>query len=172
MPKRNTKRILAIDPGAREMGVAVLEGGHLLYAGVESLRKFPSQGEQIRHAHATVTRLIRDFGPDVLALEKNFISKTPSTSSLNALVTRIMVLGRRHGLTIIGLAANTVRKTLTGNGWATKQEIARAVAAKFPKLKAHLPPDRKWKRAYRLNLFDAVAVGMATLAMEKQNRSP
>ena len=41
LKKKN--RILAVDPGAREMGVVVLDNAELIYYGVKSLKKFPSR---------------------------------------------------------------------------------------------------------------------------------
>jgi Holliday junction resolvasome RuvABC endonuclease subunit len=57
-------------------------------------------------------------------------------------------------------APQTVRKSLTGDGWASKRELARAVASRFPALRVYLTQDRKWKERYFLNLFDAVALAL------------
>jgi len=169
---RKITRILALDPGTRELGVAVFVNGSLVYASVESFGKLSSSARQIREVLSHVARLIRDFRPDVLALERNYIGRNRSRALLKVLVAEIVSLGRQQSLMVVALATNTVREIVVGNGWATKLEVARAIAARYPGLKAHLPPDRKWKRQYRLNLFDAVAVGMAALVAEKQNRSP
>jgi crossover junction endodeoxyribonuclease RuvC len=172
MAKRKAARILAIDPGTREMGVAVLENGNLVYSGVETFRKLPSPKEQLRQCQAAVARLIRDFQPTKLAVEKTLIGKNRNAALLNILADEIAALGRGKGLSVVCFAANTVKKIVAGNGWATKEEVARSVAARFPNLKAYLPPPRKWKLKRELNAFDAVALGLATLASEAKNRSP
>jgi crossover junction endodeoxyribonuclease RuvC len=172
MAKRKTARILAIDPGTREMGVAVLENGNLLYSGVETFRNLPSAREQLRQCQAAVARLIRDFRPTVLAVEKTLIGKDCNTALLNILAGEIAALGRGKGLSVVCFAANTVKKIVAGNGWATKEEVARSVSARFPKLKAYLPPPRKWKLKREFNAFDAVALGLTALASEAKNRSP
>jgi len=159
MPKKN--RILAIDPGTREMGVAVLENGHLLYHGVETFRKLRTPEEQLRQGRAAVARLIRDSRPAVLVVEKTFVGKNRNAALLNVLGDEIGALGRRHGITVVSLAPNTVKKAVAGYGWATKAEVARAIAARYPKLKAYLPPGRKWKQQRHYNMFDAVALGVA-----------
>ena len=164
------KRILAVDPGTREMGVAVLEGGTLLYHGVKTFRKFPSPQEQLRQARTVVARLIRDFRPGVLVIEKTFIGKNRCAALLNALSKEIAALGRRHGIGVMSIAANTVKKAVTGNGWTSKAEVAKAVAARYPTLKAYLPPGRKWKQEWHYNMFDAVALGVACLAAYKARR--
>jgi len=169
MPK--TKRILAIDPGTREMGVAVLENGSLLYAGVETFRTMPSQAEQLHQVRAVVLRLIRDFRPAVLAIEKTFVgSNHRHAALLSVLAGEIAALGGRHGITMVSLASNTVKKLVAGDGLATKEEVAQAVALHFPNLRAFLPPERTWKRRHHLNMFDAVALGISCLAACKARR--
>ncbi len=170
MPKKN--KILAIDPGTREMGVAVLESGHLRYCGVETFRKLPSREERLKQSRAAVARLISDFQPTLLAVEKAFIGKSRCAALLNVLSDAIVAIGRRNGITVVSLAANTVKKVVAGNGWATKEEVAQAVTRQFPKLMAFLPPDRNWKRRYRLNMFDAVALALACSAATRNSPAP
>ena len=161
MSKKN--RILAIDPGTREMGVALLESGSLLYAGVETFCRLPSREERLRQIRATLMRLIHDFRPAVLAVEKNLVGRNHHQKTpLSDLVNEIASLGYRNGISVVSLTSNSVKKAVTGNGWATKKEVAQAVALHFPKLMAFLPPERIWKRRYRLNMFDAVALGLAS----------
>jgi len=49
---------------------------------------------------------------------------------------------------------------ICGNRWATKMEVAKAVVARYPELKAYLFKDRKWKERFHANMLDAVALGM------------
>jgi crossover junction endodeoxyribonuclease RuvC len=168
MPEKN--RILAIDPGTREMGVAVLENGHLLYQGVETFRTLPSPHDRLRQARAAVARLIRDCRPTVLVVEKTFIGKNRNAALLNALGNEIAALGRHREITVVSLAPNAVKKAVAGYGWATKAEVAKAVAGRYPKLKAYLPPGRKWKQQRHYNMFDAVALGVACLSSCKARR--
>jgi len=161
MPKSKKTRILAIDPGTREMGVAVLGKGNLLYHGVEILRKLPSPQDRLRQGRVAVGRLIRNFRPTILVVEKTFIAKNRNTALLNVLADEICALGRRKGIEVVTLAPNTVKKIVSGNGWANKAEVARAVAERYPRLKAYLPPCRKWKQRRHHNMFDAVALAVA-----------
>jgi crossover junction endodeoxyribonuclease RuvC len=158
MPKR--QRILAIDPGTREMGVAVLENGRLLYQGVEIFKKFHSAEECLDAGRAAVERLIHDFRPTLLAVEKTFIGRNPNTVLLNQFAREVCATGQDHEIAVMRLAANTVKKAVAGSGQASKAEVARAVAARFPALKAFLPPERKWKRKRQFNMFDAVALAL------------
>jgi crossover junction endodeoxyribonuclease RuvC len=170
MDKEN--RILAINPGTREMGVAVFGTGHLIYAGVETFGKLNSPVERLRQARLTIERLLGDFRPTVLAVEKTFIGKNRKAALLNVLVAQICALGRRKRVAVRTFAPNTVKKVVAGYGWARKEEVAKAVARQFPKLTAFLPPDRNWKRRHQLNMFDAVALGMACLSSPSKGRAP
>jgi hypothetical protein len=69
-----------------------------------------------------------------------------------------MDLGRRKGLPVVTYVTNTARKLICGNGRAGKEEVARAVAIRYPELKVYLTQDRKWKATYHRNRFDAVTL--------------
>ena len=168
MPKKH--RILAIDPGTREMGVAVLENDRLVYHGVEIFPRLPSSQEQLKQVRRAVARLIHDFRPAVLVVEKTFIGKSRCAALLNVLDDEIAALGRHRGVTVVSLAPNAVKKAVAGYGWATKAEVAKAIAARYPKLKAYLPPGRKWKQQRHYNMFDAVALGIACLSATRTRR--
>jgi Holliday junction resolvasome RuvABC endonuclease subunit len=144
MTPGRTPRILAIDPGTREMGVA-LDGGKLVYHGVKVLPKRRTPHATLGRAGAVVIRLLADFRPDTLAVEKAFIGRNRNASLLNVLAVEIQAIGRRKGLRVIALAPGTVRKAVCGNGWAAKEDMAKTVAQRFPELKAYLGQNRRWK---------------------------
>jgi Holliday junction resolvasome RuvABC endonuclease subunit len=67
---------------------------------------------------------------------------------------------QQQHLAVETYAAQTVRKHLVGNGWATKREVATAIATRFPALRVYLTQDRRWKERYWQNMFDAVALAL------------
>lgn len=143
------------------MGVAVLEDGALLYHGVEGVKNLPSPHDRLRQCRQAVIRLIEDFRPKVIAVEKAFFANNKNAALLNVLVDEIGVLARRRGISLLSFAPSTVKKIVSGNGWATKDQVARVIAARYPELKAYLSPQRRWKQRRHLNMFDAVALGVA-----------
>jgi Holliday junction resolvasome RuvABC endonuclease subunit len=159
MPKNNSK-ILAIDPGTRELGVAFLEDKKLIYHGVKIIRNRKSPHEKLREGRKIILRLIKDLKPQVLVVEKAFFAQNRNASLLNVLVDEIRAIGRRKKLKLISYAPSTVKKYICGNGRAGKKEVARVVVAKYPELKVYLTQDRGWKEKYHQNMFDAVALGM------------
>jgi crossover junction endodeoxyribonuclease RuvC len=159
MPNNKTK-ILAIDPGVRQMGIAFLDGGKLLYHGVKVIPKRLSARETLREGKAAVLRLMNDFKPNLVVLEKSLFADNSTSGLLNVLEEAIKRLCRRRGVRVICIAPNTLKKAICGNGRASKRQVSRAVVARFPELKVYLKQNRKWKESYHGNMFDAVALGM------------
>src|SRR2546425_7149590 len=131
MPTHEKLKVLAIDPGTREMGVAFLDSGSLVYHGVKVLWKGMSPHETLNEGRETVRRLIDDFRPHVLVLEKTFFARNRNVALLNVLADDIQALGKRKGLRVLSFAPSTVKKRMCGHGQASKEDVARAVAARF-----------------------------------------
>lgn len=164
-------KILAIDPGTRTMGAALLEREKLVYHAVHAIKSGGTSHERAKEARRTVLRLIEDLKPDSLAIEKPCFSNNRNGAALHALVQDIVTLGRRKRLRVIQFAANTIKKRVCGNGWASKREVAQAMSARYPELIVYLTQDRKWKERYHQNMFDAVAVGILSRDSGMGNRS-
>jgi crossover junction endodeoxyribonuclease RuvC len=153
-------RILAIDPGTREMGVAVLDDGALHYHGVKVIRKGRSPNATLSRVRTIVAELIEDFRPGILVIEQTFIGRNRNAALLNVLGDEIQSPARRNGMQVMTFAPSTVRKAVCGDGRADKAAVAKVVAARYPELKAYLFKDRKWKERFHANMFDAVALAM------------
>jgi crossover junction endodeoxyribonuclease RuvC len=154
------KKVLAIDPGTREMGFAFLEDGKPIYYGVKIIKKRKSPHEILDEGRKIILRLIKDCKPNILVYEKSFFYNNRSAALLNTLVDEIQAIGKRKGLEVQGFAPNTVKKAICGYGRASKKEVAKVIVSNFPELKVFLTQDRAWKEEYHQNMFDAVALGM------------
>ncbi len=151
--------ILAIDPGLRELGYAILRGEDLLIHGVLSLgRTHPAR--RVPSIALALTRLIQGFRPSTLVLEG--IPKRPldALAGLPALGRFLDLFARRLGLTVSSYSARSVRRAVLGNGWAGKRELAEHVTSRFPELRVYLTQDRKWKERYWNNMYDAVGLAL------------
>ena len=155
------KRILGIDPGTRYIGFAFLDNDELVHHGVKTIRNKKSPGEKSREGRRSVLRLINDFRPDVLVVEKTFFANNRNSVLLNVFTDEIRALGKRKGLNVRSLAANSVRKLICGNGAASKDDVARVIASRYPELRPYLTSDRRWKERYYRNMFDAVALAVS-----------
>jgi crossover junction endodeoxyribonuclease RuvC len=154
------RRVLAIDPGTRAMGVALLEDKELIYYGVKTISRGRSPHEKLNAGRKIVLQLINDFKPQILAVENTFFAKNRNSALLNVFADEIKAVGKRKRLMVYGFAPSVVKKAVCGNGWAKKDEVARAVARHYPELRVYLGQDRAWKSRFHSNMFDAVAMGI------------
>lgn len=150
---------LALDPGTRDFGYAVLAGKHLLDAGTKTFR-FTPRKDRHRAALAAVRTWIERFDPDVVVLERTPGNGQPTFRALRKLEKAIRRLARSSGLPCASYSAQTVRKALLGNGWGSKRDAAVATAARYPVLRIYLRQTRRWKETFFFNTTDAVALGL------------
>jgi len=162
MPQKNS-RILAIDPGTRQMGIAFLDKGQLIYHGVKIIKKGNSPNDNLQYARSVILRLIKDFQPNLMVVENVFFARNRKAYLLNVLIDEIKAIARRKRISLVSYSPSTVKKFICGNGWASKDEVAKAVVSKYPELKVYLTQDRAWKERFHQNMFDAVALGMMAL---------
>jgi len=155
-------RILAIDPGTRYMGYAVLEGTELLYHGVKTLPRRASPHDSLRAVRLTVRTIIKHLHPTILALENTFFGKSRRSALLSVCADEIAALGRRRGLRVVRYAPPTIKKFISGNGRADKQDVAKMVCLRYPELRAFVGNKRQWKDRFHSNMFDAIALALLT----------
>jgi len=167
MIKKQPLKILAIDPGTRHLGVAFLENDVPVYLGVKTIKKYKSPHEILKAGRSLVLRLISDFQPQILAVEKTFFANNRNSSLLNVFGDEILAIGKKKKLRILSYAPSTIKKAVTGNGRASKEEVARVLVARFPELKVFLTQDRKWKERYHQNMFDALALAVLATKLKK-----
>ena len=145
------------------MGFAFFDRGELVYYGV-SVIKDGTPTEKLKEGRKVILRLIKDFKPNVLAVEKAFFGNNKTAAIMNVFVSEIMSIGKRKGLKVIGYAPKTVRKFICGNGWADKKTLSEVIVSKIPELKVYLTQDRAWKERFHQNMFDAVGLGLMALS--------
>jgi len=160
MKKNN--RILAIDPGTHYIGLAVLDGTKLVYYGVKTLSWQKSPHDILTEGRKVIRDLIDDFDPATLVVEKTFFANNRNSALLNVFAGEIAVIGRRRKLLVQSIAANTVRKIICRDGKATKEDVAREMTRRYPELLPYLSSDKRWKERFHFNMFDAVALGIAS----------
>lgn len=160
----SNKKILAIDPGTKHMGFAFFDRGELVYHGV-SVIKDGTPDEKLKEGRKIIIRLIKDFRPNVLVVEKAFFGKNKTAAIMNVFVGEIMSIGRKKELKVISYAPTTVRKSICGNGRADKKALSEVIVSKIPELRVYLTQDRAWKEKYHQNMFDAVGLGLMIIKL-------
>eukprot|EP00752_Nemacystus_decipiens_P014122 g12558.t1 len=142
-------RVLGIDPGLRLTGFGVLEvrAGQLepalVEAGVIKLNSKTSVADRLAQLADDLTALIHEVKPDQLAVEEVYSHYAhPKTAIIMAHARgAILLCARQAELSIHELAATEVKKALTGNGHASKEQMQHAVQAQFRLPKPPSPPD-------------------------------
>jgi crossover junction endodeoxyribonuclease RuvC len=160
MSNKRNQRILAIDPGTRNIGFALLEGEKIIHFGVKTIQRMPTSKETLKEGKRVISRLIVDFRPDILVVEKTYFANNKDSILLNTFTEQIKVIGKQKSIKVLSIATNTVRKSVCGNGAASKEEVARAIVSRYPELRPYLTSNRRWKERYYRNMFDAVALGL------------
>jgi crossover junction endodeoxyribonuclease RuvC len=157
--------ILAIDPGIRELGYAVLRGHRIQTCGVRPLGLLP-QPRRLPEARRLIRHWVGAHRPGTIVLERTTRNpETPSLHQLFRLARWTARLARTKRIHVATYAPQSVRKSVTGDGWASKRELAAVLASHYPALRVYLTQDRRWKERYFLNLFDALG-----LAVHHQNQ--
>ncbi len=160
MPKKHYQRILALDPGTRYIGYAVLHGTELLYHGVKVLPARRDYVAACRSAKKAVEEIIKHLKPSILAIENSFQGRGKGMKTQAALVRALRSVGRKYELKTLCFAPSTIRKFLCGYGWAGKRDAASMVILRYPELRSYIVRDRQWKERFHGHMFDAVAVGL------------
>jgi len=142
-------RVLGIDPGTRITGygcVDVADGAlepTLVEAGVVRFKAGRSLDDRLKQLHADLTDLIGELKPEVVAIEKLYAHyKHPRTAIIMAHGRGVVLLAAAQaGLPVEDLPSTAVKKSITGNGHASKRQIQLAVQSQYRLAKPPTPPD-------------------------------
>lgn len=144
---RTTFRVLGIDPGLNITGYAVVDLGagepRIVEAGAIRPDAKSGIGGRIRLIFDELTALLSEFRPDLVAVEKLYAHyKHPSTAILMGHARGVILLAAEQaGVGVRNLPATHVKKSLTGNGHASKLQVQRAIQAVCRLDKLPEPPD-------------------------------
>ena len=168
--RHNPDTILALDPGLRDLGYAVLRGRRIVTSGVLGLRRVP-RDDRLGIARKNVHAWLTTHRPDVVVVEKTYRHPLPWLDQLHQISRSARNLATRQHAFFSMYSPQSVRATVAGNGKARKPEVAIAVAHRFPSLRVYLTQDRRWKEKYWQNMFDAIALALHHQATHPPSRS-
>jgi len=123
------KIILGIDPGTNIMGYGVLKvidgKAQMITMGIIDLRKFGDAYLKLGHIFERVTGIIDSYLPDELAIEAPFFGKNvQSMLKLGRAQGVAIAAAIKHGVPIHEYAPMKIKMALTGNGNASKEQVA------------------------------------------------
>lgn len=124
------KIILGLDPGTNIMGygLIVIRGNkvELIQFGVIKLGKIDSHELRLKKIFDRVLSLIDEYHPDEVALEAPFFGKNvQSMLKLGRAQGVAMSAALFRGIPITEYAPKKVKQSVTGNGNASKEQVAR-----------------------------------------------
>ncbi len=145
-------RIIGIDPGTLLAGFAVVEATkpipmhprdfRILGAGVLRAQRSLSSWERIGMMHQSMHELMEEFQPKICVLENVFFGKNvQSAITLGQVRGAFISAAYRSRLKIAEIAPTTVKKMVSGNGHAGKEEVLNSLQALMGFNKGKLPFD-------------------------------
>jgi crossover junction endodeoxyribonuclease RuvC len=128
-PAMKEKIILGIDPGTNIMGYGLLKivdgKAQMLTMGVIDLRKAGDGYLKLGHIFERVTGIIDAWLPDEMAIEAPFFGKNvQSMLKLGRAQGVAIAAAIHHGVPIHEYAPMKIKMALTGNGSASKEQVA------------------------------------------------
>ena len=145
-------RILGIDPGLRVTGYAVIDQGpRVVEAGV--LRgEGKGLTERLLSIHKSLVEVLEQFKPEVMVVEQLYAHYAhPRTAILMGHARgAILLAAAERGLQTASYSATRIKKTITGSGRATKDQVQRTIQRELGLCDAPEPPD----------VADAIAAGL------------
>ncbi len=158
-------RVLGIDPGLGITGYGVVEesergGFRVLEAGCIRTSKTVDIGIRLKKIHAGVLGLIREYRPDVIALEGLYSHYKHPTSVIMMAHARgaVALAAGLCGIRLMSYPATKIKKSITGNGMASKFQVQRAIQGLLGLTVQPEPPD----------VADALAVGLSHFYIDKK----
>lgn len=152
-------KILGVDPGLRTSGYAVIadQGPDpaVIDAGVFRADPDLPLAQRLQQLHHDITELLQEHRPDQMAVEELYAHyRHPRTAILMGHARGVFLLAAaQQTVPVLDFSATRVKKSLTGTGRASKQQIQRAVTLRLNLPCIPEPPD----------VADALAIAMCCL---------
>lgn len=138
-------KILGIDPGLRNTGWGIISytNNSLSYVASGTICTSTKDTDPYRLAYIDVqlTQIIKEWDIDRAAVEETFVNKNPkSTLKLGQARGVALLVPARAGIPVSEYAATLIKKSIVGNGHATKDQMNMMVKTLLPKTN-NLKPD-------------------------------
>lgn len=139
-------RILGLDPGLGTTGWGVLE-----VTGPNSpscvawgqIRPPPKQdlAQRLAALYQGLEQVLKQYQPDEAAVEATFVNQNPKSTLQLGMARGVVLVAPAHaGLWVESYSANQIKKTVTGQGHATKTQVGHMVG-QLLNLEELPPPD-------------------------------
>ncbi|MCK4960114.1 MAG: crossover junction endodeoxyribonuclease RuvC [Planctomycetes bacterium] len=140
-------RILGIDPGLQVCGYAVVDvdgyAEKLVEAGVLRIDTGRELEKRLNQIADDIGSILESFGPDVLAIEELYSHYAHPKTAILMGHARGVILQKAGaaGLKVKHFSATRIKKSLTGNGRASKEQMQRSIQTMLGLSEAPEPND-------------------------------
>lgn len=122
-------KILGVDPGTQVLGYAVIEVNNKVVQvrdmGEIHLKSFESHQEKLKEIFLQLQEIIELYLPKIMAVEAPFYGKNiQSMLKLGRAQGVAMAAGMTMGLNIVEYSPKSIKLSITGNGNASKEQVA------------------------------------------------
>ena len=126
--------IIGIDPGFERMGCAILEkspsGEKLIYSTCLVSSRSAAHEKRLLVLAEGLKKIIKDFKPDIMAIEKLFFSANQKTALKVAEARGVaLLLAAENDLEVFEFTPLEVKMAMTGYGRAEKDQVRKMVLA-------------------------------------------
>jgi crossover junction endodeoxyribonuclease RuvC len=166
-PWSSGSRILGVDPGLQITGYAVVEIGKqgplICEAGVVRSTKDSSTThleQRVRVVYTGIVEVIDEFHPQTVVVEQLYAHYDhPRTAILMAHARGVIFLAAaQKDLPVFSYSATSIKKTITGHGRASKDQMQRTIQRELGLADLPEPPD----------VADALAVALCHYYLRKR----
>ena len=138
-------RILGIDPGLARVGYGVIDttGGvqKMLDCGIIRTDAGRSEGERMVEIAGDLRQLIRQWRPELAAVEKFFFYRSSNTISVVQARGVVIMTLARFGIPIVEFPPMQIKLAVAGFGHAQKDEVLEAVMRELSLTEPPRPDD-------------------------------
>ena len=128
-------RILGIDPGLAQTGYGVVDVGagtrppRLVEAGVIRTRRTDALAARLSEIQTGLAAVLEEFRPEAVAVEQLYSHYAHPRTAILMGHARGVILQRcaEAGVAVKSFSATRIKKSLTGNGRASKEQVQRTI---------------------------------------------
>jgi len=124
--------ILGIDPGTNILGYSILETNNnklkIIDSGVLNLKATNDHFEKLKKILQYINKLIDQYNPNAMSIESPFYGKNIQSMLKLGRAQGVAIAGAiNRGLDVVEYSPRLVKQSVTGNGNASKEQVAMMV---------------------------------------------
>lgn len=155
---RHKHTTLGLDPGARQIGVAVFVGEELVYYGIKTIRK-KTDFDTLRKLRKILSKLIDAYRVEHIAIERAIFVQQ-QRSFVKTVYEEAVNFVRVTDARLFEYDPKFIRRSICRGQNPTKRNTALRLVQSYTELESYFNVPKVWQRKYFAQMFDAIAVGL------------